>query len=138
MLQRGRLFEHLVEVAGVHHADSGFVRVQTGSGGKLHVFLSSRPSAGAHALLQRDAPVGAGSKEALTIMAPVGKDYKDLAIAAADAQVRFASSSTVNIAHGQTAHETLHECCVRVFSSSGWTACAFSKANRIWFQFAHL
>jgi hypothetical protein len=54
------------------------------------VFVSSRPSAGAHALVQRDAPTGAGSKEALTIMAPVGKDYRDLAVAAADAQVHIA------------------------------------------------
>ena len=60
---------------------------QAGSGGKLHVFMSSRPSAGAHALQQRDAPVGAGSKDPLAIMDPAGKDYKDIAIAAADAQV---------------------------------------------------
>ena len=55
--------------------------------------MSSRPSAGAHALVQRDAPVGAGSKEALTIMAPAGKDYRDLAVAAADAQVCSTAAS---------------------------------------------
>jgi len=31
--------------------------------------------------------MGAGSKDPLTIMAPAGKDYKDIATTAADAQV---------------------------------------------------
>ena len=66
---------------------TGSSSAQGGSGGKLHVFMSSRPSAGAHALQQRDAPMGAGSKDPLTIMAPASKDYKDIAITAADAQV---------------------------------------------------
>lgn len=58
------------------------------TGGKLHIFMSSLARNGAHALRLRDAPLGAGAKDALSIMAPGIPDYKALAITAADAQVR--------------------------------------------------
>lgn len=63
---------------------------QGATGGKLHVFMSSLPRNGAHALRQREAPMGSSAKDALAIMAPALPDYKALAVTAADAQVHAA------------------------------------------------
>ncbi|KAK9809653.1 hypothetical protein WJX73_000552 [Symbiochloris irregularis] len=60
--------------------------LKEGVGGKLHVFMTTLPKAGIHALQMREGNVAAEGKDA-KVMLPASKDYSALATQAADAQV---------------------------------------------------
>ena len=75
------------------------VFVKAATGGKLHVFLTSLPKVGAHALPVRDGGMGAEGKDT-KIMQPATKDYPALATRAAEAQVLITSLPFVIVRSG--------------------------------------
>ena len=73
------------------------VLVQGVGGGKLHVMLGSLSRIGAHALAARDGNPGPAT--AMQLMQPHGKDYDQLAEAAAEAQVGLHPRTLEQLGH---------------------------------------
>lgn len=68
--------------------------LQEGVGGKLHVFMSSLPKLGLHALTPRQATAPSDNQQKQTALLPQHKGYRQMAENAAEHQVPSHSSAT--------------------------------------------
>lgn len=66
--------------------------LQDGSGGKLHVFISTLPKLGLHALTPRQGSASNNSQQKQTALQPAHKGFQTMAEDAAEHQVRTSAS----------------------------------------------
>ena len=65
---------------------------QDGSGGKLHVFISSLPKLGLHGLTPRQGSAPNNSQQKQSVLQPAHKGFQTMAEDAAEHQVRTSAS----------------------------------------------
>lgn len=86
MLASGLVAQHSMCTDPSEHSCGG-LQAQEGVGGKLHVFTSSLPKLGLHALTPRQASTTSDNQQKQTVLLPQHKGYREMAEDAAEHQV---------------------------------------------------